>query len=241
MSALTLIPHIAGGGVGLLAGAAALSFRKGGRLHGQAGTLFFAAMLVLTATGGAIAAFKPERGTMVIAILTFYLVATSWATARRRDGEAGRFEILGLAVALACAAAFLAFGLLGAGSPNGRFDSLPAAVHFPFAAVAALAAGLDLNFILRRRLTGRQRIARHLWRMCAALLIAAFSFFLGQQRSMPVFMQGSPFLFIPPFAVLGTMIFWIFRVRFSKAFRRYAPSRGAPARPAIPRPAPASA
>ena len=220
-----LIPiHVAGGAAALLAGAVALFvFRKGSRAHAQAGTIFFLAMLVLAGTGALIAALKPERGTAVIGILACYLVATSWATARRRDGKAGGTEWADLLVASACAAAFLAFVVEGMTSPTGRVDSLPAAVHLPFAALALLAAALDLNFILRRRLGGVQRIARHLWRMCAALLIAAFSFFLGQQKVMPEFMQGSPLLIVPPAAVLSAMVFWIFRVRFSKAFRRFAP------------------
>jgi len=221
-----LIPiHIAGGSVALLAGAAALSLPKGGRLHARAGTFFFAGMLALAGTGFVIAAAEPERGTAVIGLFTLYLVVTAWAAARRRSGLAGAFELGALAAALACAAAFLALGALGAMSANGRVDSLPAAVHYPFAALAVLAAALDLNFILRRALSARQRIARHLWRMCAALLIAAFSFFLGQQKVMPEFIQGSPLLFLPPLAVLAALVFWLIRVRFSKAFARPAPKR----------------
>jgi hypothetical protein len=225
MTILTLI-HVAGGSLALLSGAAALAVRKGRRPHAKAGTIFFASMLVLGGTGAVIAALKPERGTAVIGLFTCYLVITSWVTARRRDGEAGRFEILAFAFASACAIAFLAFGLIGAGSPSGRFDSLPAAVHFPFAAVAALAAGLDLNFLLRGRLFGTQRIARHLWRMCTALLIAAFSFFLGQQDVFPSSLRGLAIWFLPPLATFSAMLFWIFRVRFSKAFRHFPPQRG---------------
>jgi hypothetical protein len=182
-------------------------------------------MLTMAGTGSIIAFAKPERGTAMIGILTCYLVATSWMSARRRDGRAGAFEVGGFAIALACAAALLTIGLLGLREPDGRLDLLPAAVHFPFAALAALAAALDLNFILRREVSGVQRIGRHLWRMSAALLIAAFSFFLGQQRSMPIFIQGSPLLYLPPLAVLAAMIFWIFRARFSSAFHWVAPRR----------------
>ena len=192
-----LLVHIAAGGTALIAGAAGLIFLKGGRLHRKAGTLFFAAMMVMTASGGLIAASIPQRGTVIIAILTAYLVLTSWHAARRRDGETGRFELAGCVAAAMLAAAFLGAGLYATTTPNGRLDSLPAAIHFPFAAVAALAALLDLNFILRREHEGVQRIARHVWRMCAALLITAFSFFLGQQRVMPVSWQGSPLLFLP--------------------------------------------
>ena len=221
----TMIPiHIAGGSVALIAGAAALFlFRKGGRLHGQAGTIFFAGMLVLGGTGALIAAVEPERGTAMIGLLVCYLVITSWVTVRRRDGEAGRFERYAFAFALACAITMLGFGIQGLNSPDGRVDSLPAAVHFPFAALMALAAALDLNFLLRGTLTPPQRIARHLWRMCAALLIAAFSFFLGQQKVMPEFIQGSPLLFVPPLATLAAMIFWIFRVRFARTWRKRTP------------------
>ena len=222
MLALTLF-HVAAGSAALLAGGAALSVRKGGRLHAKAGTIFFASMLALAATGALIAAAKPERGTAVIGIFTCYLVATAWLAARRRDGRAGGLDRAGLAVALGCAAAMLAFGLAASASPSGRFDSLPAAAHYPFAFLAALAAGLDLNFLLRGRLARHQRIARHLWRMCAALAIAAFSFFLGQQDEFPAAWRGHFLWYVPPLATFAVMIFWILRVRFAKAFRRNGP------------------
>jgi hypothetical protein len=56
--------------------------------------------------------------------------------------------------------------------------------------------------------------------MSTAFLIAAFSFFLGQQDNMPEAVRGSPLLFVPPVAVLASMLFWIFRVRFAKAWLR---------------------
>lgn len=222
MNPLTLI-HILFGSIALLAGAAALSLRKGSPSHARAGTWFFAAMLVMAGTGAAMAALKPERGTAVIGLFTAYLVVTSWTTARRRDGQAGRFELYGLVFALGVAATMLSFGLQAAASPTGRLDSLPSGAHYPFAVLAALAAGLDLNFILRRRLSGAQRIARHLWRMCAALLIAAFSFFLGQQDEFPQAWQGAFVWFLPPLAVFAAMLFWIVRVRFAKTWRRGKP------------------
>jgi uncharacterized membrane protein len=224
MDGLTLF-HVAAGSAALLAGGAALSVRKGGRLHAKAGTIFFATMLAMAGTGALIAASRPERGTAVIGIFTCYLVVTSWLTARRGDGRAGGLELAGLAVALGCAAAMLGFGLLASASSSGRFDSLPAAAHYPFAFLAALAAGLDLNFLLRGRLNRHQRIARHLWRMCAALAIAAFSFFLGQQDEFPAAWRGLAIWFVPPLAVLAAMVFWLVRVRFTAAFGRPAKNR----------------
>ncbi len=223
-----LLPiHIIAGGLTLLAGFTALSLRKGSQNHARIGTWFFAAMLVMAGTGSVIALSLPERGTATVGLFCCYLVLTSWVAARRRDAVAGSFERGALVAALACAASFLAIGLIGLHQPDGKLDRLPAPFHFPFAALAVLAAALDLNFILRRELSGVQRIARHLWRMSAALLIAAFSFFLGQQDNMPASMRGSPLLYLPPLAVLAAMIFWIFRVRYSKAFRWVRPRRSA--------------
>ena len=91
MHLLVLTIHVIAGSVALLAGGAALSLRKGGRLHVRAGTVFFAAMLVMTTSGAMIAALGQERATAVIGLLTLYLVATSWMAARRRDGRFGRF------------------------------------------------------------------------------------------------------------------------------------------------------
>lgn len=221
-----LLPvHVVAGSIALLSGGAALALRKGGRSHALAGSWFFGSMLVMTLTGAAVAAVQPERGTATIGLFTCYLVVTSWSAARRRDGRPGRIEHWGLAVAIACAVAMTAFSAIGFASANGRVDSLPATVHVPFALLAALAAALDLSMLRRGRLEPAQRIARHLWRMSTALLIAAFSFFLGQQKVMPEAIQGSALLFVPPLTVLAAMIFWIFRVRFSRAFRHWPPRR----------------
>lgn len=223
-----LLPvHILAGSVALLSGGVALALRKGGRSHVSAGSWFFASMLVMTLTGAIAAALRPERGTAVIGIFTAYLVVTSWSAARRRDGRPGPIERYGLAIGAACALALTAICLIGFTSPNGRVDSLPAGAHVPFALVAALATALDIAMLLRGRLNPAQRIARHLWRMCTALLIAASSFFLGQQKVMPEAIQGSALLFVPPLAVFVAMIFWIFCARFS---RRFPP--GNPAAPA---------
>jgi uncharacterized membrane protein len=218
--------HVAAGAVALAAGAWALLVRKGGRLHARTGTIFFGAMFVMTLTGALVAALRPERGTAVIGIFTCYLVATSWRTARRRDGKTGHFEIAAFVIACACAAAMLTFGLQAAASSTGRLDSLPASAHYPFAFLAALAAALDLNYILRRNVLRRQRIARHLWRVCTALLIAAFSFFIGQQKVMAPWMRGSPLLFLPEILIFGTMIFWLFRVRLSQRWNPRKKERG---------------
>jgi hypothetical protein len=72
------------------------------------------------------------------------------------------------------------------------------------------------KLILRGGISGAQRITRHLWRMCVALFIAAASLFLGQPNVFPASVRGSFILFVPEVAVLGLMIFWLIRVRFTR-------------------------
>lgn len=219
--ALGLIVHIGGGTVALAAGIAALALTKGGRAHGQAGSWFAAAMAVLLGTGFVLAVAGPFRGTAGGAVFALYLVATARETARRRDGRAGRFERIGLAVAIGCALAEAGWGFQAMMSPGGRLDGFGPPPYFVLASFAALAAALDLNFILRGAIANAQRIARHVWRMNAALLFAVFSF-AGQQRVIPRIWHGFPLLLIPPLALLGVMIFWLIRVRFTGAFKARA-------------------
>jgi hypothetical protein len=229
-AALILIVHISGAGIGLLSGAAALLFRKGGRLHRVAGNVFFASMLVMCAVGACVAPFlpQPQWSSVFVAVLTAYLVATSWVTIRRKTGGVGSFEIGALVVASSVALACYTSGVMAALRPTHLPSDGPTAAYFVFGSVAAFAAALDLRLILRRGVFGVQRITRHIWRMCVALLIAAFSFFLGQQQVFPASVRGSRLLLVPEIAVLGAMVFWLVRVRFNKTFSRAIDARARP-------------
>jgi hypothetical protein len=228
MNAFMLV-HIVGGSIALLSGAAALTVRKGGRWHARAGTAFFASMLVMTSTGAVIAILKPERGTALVGTFTCYLVATAWTAARQRSGKPTGLDRAAFVIAIGCAIGQLLLGVAGFNDPDGKVDSLPWQVHFVFGALALLAVTLDLNFLLKGQLSGLQRIGRHLWRMSTAMLIATSSFFNGQRDEFPEAWQDFFLWDALPLLVLATMIFWIFRVRFSAAFRKWPPRISSPA------------
>ena len=95
---------------------------------------------------------------------------------------------------------------------------------YAFAVIAALAAVSDLRMIAGGGLLGPPRTARHLWRMCAALFIAAGSLFFGRQRDFPPALQGTVWLMIHPFAVLGALFFWLVKVRWPARRRKLAPA-----------------
>ncbi len=217
-----LVVHVGAAAVGILSGAAALSVRKGERLHRVSGTVFVLAMLTMAATAAYLAALIPDRARVIGGIFAFYFVASAWVTVRRRDGSIGLYEYGALAVALACAALAVIFGLQAAGSSTGTLDHYPAFIYFVLAGVVALPAALDLKVILAGGISGKPRIARHLWRMCAALFLATGSFFLGQQKIMPAYMHGSPVLLGLAIAPLVLMAFWLIRVRLTSRFKSAA-------------------
>jgi uncharacterized membrane protein len=215
-----LIVHISAGSLGILSGAAALSVRKGERLHRALGTVFFVSLLTMSAMGAYLAALIPQRGTAVVGLFTFYFVATAWMTVKRKEGSTGRFEVAAFVFALGAAAVLLIWGFLAVNSRTGLLDGIPPAPYFIAASFAAFVAALDLRMLMRGGISGAQRIARHLWRMCFALFFAASNFFIGQQKVMPEFIRGSRILYLPEIAVLGLMIFWLLRVLFTNAYKR---------------------
>lgn len=212
LAILALILHVGAGCIAIVAGAAALSVRKGERLHRKFGTMFFIAMLVMAAFATLLSVLR-QPATIIGSIFALYLVATAWATVRRTEGTTGRFEIFALLVVAGCAIGELALGLIASRNPNGRFLGYPAPLYYVLGSIVTLAAVGDLRMILRGGISGAARIARHLWRMCFALFFATGSFFLGQQKVMPAFMHGSPLLVVLGLAPLALMFFWLWRVR----------------------------
>jgi hypothetical protein len=213
--------HVCGAFLGLLSGAAALLLRKGSRPHRAAGNVFFVSMLCMSASAAYVAAFmRPNLMNVVAGVLTFYLVATAWLTVRRKEGESGLLEVCLMLAALADGAAALNFGWEAANGATGMKDGTPAAAYFVFGSVALLAASLDVKTLIRGGTLGAHRIARHLWRMCFAMLIATTSLFLGRQQMFPEAIRKTQLLNVPILIVVGLTIFWLCRVLFSKAYKK---------------------
>jgi len=213
-AAAILYLHIGGGLVGVATGWAAILAPKGERVHRIAGSAFFVAMLVMAGIGAAVSPFMPsgQWSNTTAAVFTLYMVVTSWATVRRGEGQIGRLEVGAAFVALGLAV--MGLTLVWVGLRDGK--SAGFAAVYVFAGVAAIAGGLDLDMILRGGVRGAGRIARHLWRMSAALLVATSSLFLGQQRLLPQALRGTVYPVLPVLAVLVLLFFWLYRVRFAR-------------------------
>ncbi|MEQ1618985.1 MAG: hypothetical protein ABL883_11665 [Terricaulis sp.] len=216
---MLLYLHIGGGAVGLVSGATALLARKGAKLHRFAGRAFFISMLIMSGIGGVVAPLLNDRLSTVAGLVTFYLIASGWATARRRSGV-GVAEIVGLCVAVAGAASIYTLSWMAWRAPEGTLDGSPPQGFFVFSLVCTIAMIGDLKVVLRRGISGAQRVARHVWRMCFGLFVASGSLFLGQMQMFPEWLRETPILYIAALAPLPFLLFWMLYVRLS---RRYNP------------------
>ena len=212
LSSLLLL-HVCCATVGMLSGLLTIAFRKGSGLHGAAGTLFTVSMLIAAAAGATVAIFlRPNNGNVMGSLLTFYLVATAWVAARRTAGKPGAFDVAALAFALAIVATG-ALSAAEAATSTGSKHGYPTAFFIVFGSIALLFALSDVRMLLRGGVFGAKRIARHLFRNCLALLFAAMSFYPGQKRFIPRWLQETNLLFLPHVLVAGALIFWMYRVR----------------------------
>jgi hypothetical protein len=228
MTTLAYVLHIGGGTIGLASGLVAAFVRKGGYLHRKAGTVFFVSMLVMATFAAYLAVVVPGQiVNLFIGIFAFYLVATAWMTVRRKEGRIGLFEKFALFLAFCLCAPFaiLAFQLATGLTPSFKtavpFEGPVLVAIYSFTAVLAIAVIGDARVVLAGGISGAPRVARHLWRMCLGLTLAAGSFFTNAlPRLLPGPVHVTPIFFLPQLLCLAFLAFWMIRVRFTH-WRQY--------------------
>jgi hypothetical protein len=227
-----LLVHILAGTVGLLSGTAAIIFRKGSPRHVLAGKIFVASMLTMGVAAAYLAVVRNQPNNLGGGILTVYLIGTAWLTARRRDGENSRYDWLALLIPLAIGILGWKNGLDALRGPTGEKYGVPGGMHLFMGSVCLLATAGDVRMLLRGGVFGAKRIARHLWRMCFGLFIASGSFFLGpfnrprrllssvglSQHLPPALFSTTLYLILTVLPLL-LLIFWLLRVRLSRAYK----------------------
>jgi hypothetical protein len=227
MSFSPMLPlHISAGIIGILSGAAAMSFRKGSPRHVLSGIIFVIAMLTLSASAVYLALRKHQMSNVLGGTFAFYLVLTAWATARRGEGETGIFDWVALLIPSLVGIGLWILGLQVVYGHARPANGVPLGMYFFMGSVMLLAAAGDIRMLARGGVFGAKRIVRHLWRMCFGLFIATGSFFLGQQQVFPAFIRKTNVLFVPAIMPLILLIFWLFRVRFTNAYKGKSMPRG---------------
>ncbi len=193
------------------------------------GKVFVASMLTMGAFAAYLAIVRNQPNNIGGGILTVYLIGTAWLTARRRDGETSRLDIL---IPLTNGILSWMTGLRVVRSGASSLAGVPVGMIFFMGSVCLLAAAGDVRMLVRGGVFGTKRIARHLWRMCFGLFIAAGSFFFGGSNrplrllsTLGVGKYLSPALFNTTLYLVLTilplilLIFWLVRVRFTNAYK----------------------
>jgi uncharacterized membrane protein len=216
MSTILLMTHICGAVLGLISGYLAMIFRKGSGLHNAAGTVFFVSMIGMTLSAGFLAAYyRPNSINSTVSMLTFYLVLTAWWSARHREARTSLFDYAAFLFVAVVATGGLSFGFEAASSKTGSLDRIPAPAYFIFGSIALLHVLSDIR-MLKRGVAGPRRIARHLSRMCLALLITTMSLYPGQARLFSPAWKRSPFIFAPHLFLIIAMIYGQIQTRRRK-------------------------
>jgi hypothetical protein len=216
-----LLPiHMAAGGLAIILGAVALSAKKGGRIHRRSGLLFVYAMLVMCVTAAILALRSGAIGNVVGAMGTAYFVLTALTTVRPASPWTRGINVAGLTVAVGLALFNIVAGFEAFHSPTGWRNGAPFQMLFFLATIMMLAAIGDVRILLFGMLRGRPRLARHLWRMCFALFVAAGSFFSIRERVatiLPEPFTTGPMRALPILLVFAAMFYWLWTVRRRRA------------------------
>jgi hypothetical protein len=208
--------HILAGCLALAAGAAALWARKGGWLHRRGGMLFVLTMLLMALTGAGMAWFKAKPTSVLGGLVTAYFVLSAWLTVRRETSHSRRWQALSMLAGLLIGSGALLFWLDAMAQERARPE-------FLVFGVITLAAGLlDLRLYFGSPLSAAHRLARHLWRMGFALLLATISLFLGQTQVFPEPLRRMELLVLPVLAVVLITAFWLIRVLMVGRHKRAA-------------------
>jgi uncharacterized membrane protein len=211
--------HILAGVLALVFGYVALYATKGAPLHRRSGLLFVWVMVVMSLSGALMDALKVSgiSVNVVAGLLTFYFVTTALRTVRRGSPDPSLID--GAGVLFALTVSVLAFSAGVDLANRGRPEAAPS---FIFGIVGVLAAAGDIRMIRARGLQGGRRIARHLWRMCFAMWVAAASFFWGPPERVPEAIRIPALQAVAVLVPVVAMLYWLWRIRVRHNLRGLA-------------------
>ena len=219
---MLLSTHIVAGGLAIILGAIALVASKGATVHRRSGLLFVYAMLTMGMSGSVLALRQSLTNANVLGgFMSAYFVLTALTTVRPASAWTRALNAGALLVALALAAVEIGLGFKALASPRGAINGVPFFMLFFLAAITAMAAAGDVRVMRSGVLRGSRRLARHLWRMCFALFIAAGSFFSIRgrvARILPEPFTTAPMRALPVVLVFVAMFYWLWRVRGRRTF-----------------------
>jgi len=212
--------HIVSAGIAIASGYVALAASKGLAWHRRSGLVFVYSMFSMCATAAVLAVAKLQVMNVVASLLTSYLVATAFITVQPRTAWSRTADRILMLLVFALGVVILGSAVWAVEFRGGRIIGFPAAPLFVFGMVALGSAAGDFRMLRLDGLRGAPRLARHLWRMCAAMFMASASFFSIRARVARVLPQAftTPTMrALPVLIVLGAMVYWLWRIRGRRA------------------------
>jgi hypothetical protein len=212
-----LLPiHIAAGGLALVLGAVALLARKGGAVHRRMAAT--AAMIGFRTS--------PTDPNVFAGVMVAYFVGTALMTVRPVSAWTRRINVAALAVVVMLALGAIVSGIERVQNPGLSPGGVPfrtiGVMSFILAGAMILCAIGDVRLIRSGMPRGGPRLARHLWRMCFALFIAAGSFFSIRERVATVLPEPfttGPMRALPIVLLFAAMFYWLWRLRSRRPLR----------------------
>jgi hypothetical protein len=148
--------------------------------------------------------------------MTLYFAGTALTTVRPESRWTRLINVAGLLLAIGLALVDILGGVKAFNSPRGSLDGVPFQMLFFLATILLLSAAGDVRIMRSGVPRGAPRLARHLWRMCFALFIAAGSFFSIRARVakvLPYPFTTAPMRMLPILLVFTAMFYWLWRLR----------------------------
>lgn len=203
--------HIISGSLVLIFGVIALLASKGRTLHKFSGNVFFAVMVILSITAAYLEIQLDEFP--IMALLALYFTSSSWMVVKRQPAKIGLFEYIAFVGITLVSITFFKWGWDISEGKKVLEGTMPLAFYFVWGSFSAFAAILDFIMIVKGGVSGKHRLARHLWRMCIALLMSILSFL--DQDIFPEFILQSGILWAPIVILFLTMFYWLSSFLFS--------------------------
>ncbi|MCB1658921.1 MAG: hypothetical protein KDI39_11900 [Pseudomonadales bacterium] len=213
--------HIVIGVMVIVSGLIALLVKKGSIPHKVVGQCFVVSQVIIGLVVLAQAWFTPERISSLGILFVFfilYLVVSAWLTIHRPKANIKSLDMAMPFMALAIATAGVVMGFNALHHPNTAKNLAPTEAYFLFSALAFMAMLLDVRYLNKHGLQGKQRIIRHVWRMGCAWCFAVSAPF-SQGGVVLAWISADPVLSMAQMLLVGAAIFAVYQFR-TYAFHR---------------------
>ncbi|MEL6192479.1 MAG: hypothetical protein AAFR66_10530, partial [Bacteroidota bacterium] len=192
MNSFFLLIHIVAGSLAIIAGFAALLPKKGTKWHKIIGDVFFYSMLVMAGMASYLAVFSShEPINFLVGLFTIYLIVTSKLAAKDNRGGMSVYVKVLCGISILFFTGYILLLIKAEKSGEAMMDGVYLEAYYIFALLSFIAAMLDVKVVVKGGVKGKQRLARHLWRMLLAMFIATTSLVYGQAQVFPDSIQDS--------------------------------------------------